>query len=396
MVAMKAVFDPGSVSMLDGKDLTSVVSALSVFLEPYRPLMARAEQREHLGIMVGGLLSDLERKSVEPIAARSQLPRRPLQRFVGDGHWSDERVRDKIQEEVAAAFGDGEAVYVLDSSGFHKQGPESVGVARQWCGRLGKIDNCQLGYFLVYSAARGDALVGAQLYLPESWADDPARRAAVYVPADRPFRKGWELADELIVAAAVRLPHAWVVGDDEFGRPSEFRDRLADRGERYLLEVPSNTRVRRPPHWAGRSAKWGTVRKRLKSQAPHKWTRVHLRDGEKGPIVVEAFATRVETTRKGRPPRLETLLVMRNLNHTQSWYFLANGDAPLEVETLVAVAAHRHHIEQVFEVAKGEVGLDHYEVRSWVGWHHHMTLSMLAHWFLVGQRRRLGKKKLLP
>lgn len=392
MDAMTAVLDTGSGQALNGKDLTSVVSSLRGFLEPYRPLMMRAEQREHLGVLVGGLLSDLERKSVEPIAARCQLPRRPLQRFVGDGHWSDSRIRERIQGEVGAELGDSEAVFVLDSSGFHKQGPDSVGVERQWCGRLGKIDNCQLGYFLVYSASKGDALVGAQLYLPKSWADDRQRCAATYVPEERRFLKGWEIADELVVAAAARLPHAWVIGDDEFGRPSEFRDRLADRGERYLLDVPSNTRVRRPPHWPGRSSKWGTVRKRLKSQAPHKWTRVHMRDGEKGPIVVEAFATRVETTRKGKPPRLETLLIMRNLNHTQTWYRLANGDAPLDVETLVRVAAHRHHVEQVFEAAKGEVGLDHYEVRSWVGWHHHMTLSMLAHWFLVTQRRTLGKK----
>jgi SRSO17 transposase len=392
MNAMTTNLTGGSGRALTGRDLTRAVSALGEFLEPYRPLMARAEQREHLGLLVGGLLSDLERKSVEPIAARFEVPRRPLQRFVGEGHWSDQRVRDRIVEEVAAELGDAEGVLVLDGSGFHKQGPDSVGVERQWCGRLGKIDNCQVGYFLVYSAPKGDALVGAQLYLPKSWADDPDRREATYVPSERTFLKGWELADELVQAVAGRLRHTWVVGDDEFGRPSELRDRLADRGERYLLEVPSNTRVRRPPHWPGCRSKWGTVRKRLKSQAPHKWSRVHMRDGEKGPIEVEAFATRVETPRKDKPPRLETLLVMRNLSHTQTWYFLANGDAPLDLATLVGAAAHRHHVEQVFEAAKSEVGLDHYEVRSWIGWHHHITLSMLALWFLAAQRRRLGKK----
>jgi SRSO17 transposase len=392
MNAMTATGEASFARAIDEKDLVSVVSSLDGFLEPYRPLMARAEQREHLGILVGGLLSDLERKSVEPIASRYQLPRRPLQRFVGEGAWIDDRIRERIQDEVAAELGDDQAVFVLDSSGFHKQGPDSVGVDRQWCGRLGKIDNCQLGYFLVYSAPKGAALVAAQLYLPKDWADDAERRAATYVPEGRRFLKGWEIADELVLNAEKRLPHAWVVGDDEFGRPSEFRDRLGDRGQSYLLEVPSNTRVRRPPHWPGRMSKWGTVRKRVKCQPPHKWKRVRLRDGEKGPIEVDVFTTRVETARKGQPPRLETLFIMRNPDRTRTWYFLANGDAPLDADLLAHVASHRHHIEQVFEAAKGEVGLDHYEVRSWVGWHHHMTLSMLAHWFLVTQRRRLGKK----
>jgi len=389
-----ATADADVMYALDEKDLLGVVESLDHFLEPYRPLMARSEQREHLSIFVGGLLSDLERKSVEPIASRYHLPRRPLQRFVGEGAWSDERIRERLQVEVAAELGDEQGVFVLDSSGFPKKGPDSVGVDRQWCGRLGKIENCQLGYYLGYSAPRGAALVAAQLYLPKEWADDAERRAATYVPDERRFLKGWQIADELVLDAAQRLPHAWVIGDDEFGRPSEFRDRLADRAQPYLLEIPSNTRVRRPQHWPGRMSKWGTVRKRCRCQPAHKWRRVRLRDGEKGPIDVEGFTTRVETARPGAPARLETLFIMRNPDRTRTWYFLANGDAPLDVEVLARVASHRHHIEQLFEMAKGEVGLDHYEVRSWIGWHHHMTLSMLAHWFLVTQRRRLGKKLL--
>jgi SRSO17 transposase len=391
MVAMKAAAVQGP-ALMEGRDLTSLVSSLDRFLDPYRALMARGEQRKHLGVLVSGLLSDLERKSVEPIAVRSGLPRRPLQRFVGAGRWDDRLVREMIRTEAADEIGDPGGALVVDNSGFHKQGNESVGVERQWCGRLGKVDNCQVGYFLVYSTPKGDALVDAQLYLPKSWADDAARRELTAVPRERRFLKGWELADELIAAASPHLPHAWILGDDEFGRPSAFRDRLAARGERYLLDVPSNLRVRKPAHWPGRSARWKTLTQRRRTQPPGKWKRVRLRDGEKGPIDVEAFVTRVETTRKGAPPRIETLLVMRNLNHTQTWYLLANGDAPLDVEVLVSAASQRHHVEQIFGAGKGEVGLDHYEVRSWVGWHHHMTLSMLALWYLVRQRRRLGKK----
>lgn len=394
MVAMAAATEASEHDGIQAADLIGVVSSLQDFLAPYRKLMSRAEQREHLGVFVGGLLSDLERKSVEPIASRLGLPRRPLQRFVGDGCWGDERVREEIRAQVGREIGDPDGVLVLDNSGFHKQGMDSVGVERQWCGRLGKVDNCQIGYFLGYSTARGHALVDAQLYLPKSWAGDPERRSSVDVPAERVFRKGWELADELLLKAAPDLPHRWIVGDDEFGRPSEFRDRLADRGEPYLLDVPATVRVRKPPHWPGSAVTWKTVAKRARNQAPKKWRRVLLRQGEKGPVFVEAFATRVETSRKGGATRLETLLVVRNLAHTQTWYRLANGDAPLDVELLVGVSSHRHNIEQLFGAGKGEVGLDHYEVRSWVGWHHHMTLSMLALWYLVKERRRLGKKLL--
>lgn len=374
-------------------DVAGMLSSLNDFLAPYRPLMARAEQRKHLGVFVEGLLSDLERKSIEPIASRHGLARRPLQTFVGSGRWDDFDVRERMQHEIAQELGQPDAALVLDSSAFPKYGPESVGVARQWCGRLGKVDNCQLGYFLVYSSQKGDALVDAELYLPKSWADDAERRAQTHVPEDRVFLKGWEIADELLVNAGPRLPHGWVLGDDEFGRPSEFRDRLADRGERYLLEVPSTTRVRRPANWPGSMVKWRTVAQRRKKQTRGKWQRVVMRDGQKGPIEVKAFATRVETSRKVGT-RLETLLVVQSLNHTRTWYFLGSADAPLNVAELVRAASHRHHIEQVFQAAKGEVGLDHFEVRSWVGWHHHMTLSMLAHWFLVRERRRLAKKNL--
>ena len=394
MVAMAAAVEVDGEYEIAGRDLTGLVSSLDRFLTPFRMLMWRAEQREHLGIFVRGLLSDLERKSVEPIATRYGVPRRPLQRFVGAGSWDDGGVREEIRRQAAAEIGDPSGALVVDNSGFKKQGSDSVGVERQWCGHVGKIDNCQVGYFLAYATPKGDALVDAQLYLPKSWAEDTERRASVGVPAELSFLKGWQIADELIVAAAETLPHAWIVGDDEFGRPSEFRDRLADRSERYLLEVPSNTRVRKPPHWPGRSVKWSTVRKRRNQQASRKWKRVHMRDGEKGPIEVDAFATRVETSRKGGKTRLETLLVMRTPNRSQTWYFLANGDVPLDVDVLVQAASYRHHVEQVFGAAKGEVGLDHYEVRSWAGWHHHITLSMLAHWFLVVGRRDLGKKLL--
>jgi len=372
--------------------IAACVSYLSTFTERYQPLLVRSEQGTHMGIYLEGLVSGLERKSIEPIANAHELYRRPLQHFVGAGRWSDAAVRAEIHRHVVEEIGSDEAVLVVDGSAFPKKGDDSVGVARQWCGRLGKIENCQVGVYLGYSSARGFTLLDGVLYLPESWANDAARREKAHVPSDVEFQTGWQLADALLRRVGPRVPHGWVTGDDEFGRPSEFRDRLADRQERYLMEVPSNTRVRRPPSWPGRKAKWGTAARR-KARCPlGNWQRFTLRDGDKGPIEVLAFCTRVETKRDGAPAREEVLLVMQTLTGSQTWYFLAPKGTTINTARLVRVAAHRHHIEQAFEMAKGEVGFDHYEVRSWVGWHHHMTLSMLALWFLILEQRRLGKK----
>jgi len=373
-------------------DIAKCLGSLADFAERYKPLLTRSEQTRHFSVYLEGLVSGLERKSIEPIATAHDLYRRPLQHFVGAGRWGDTGLRAEMHRHVSEEFGSPEAALVIDSSGVLKKGDESVGVARQYCGRVGKVDNCQVGVYVAYSSPRGFTLLDTELYLPEEWADDAERREKTYVPNDVEFQTSWQIADALLQRVGPRLPHAWVVGDEEFGRPTEFRDRLADRQERYLLEVPSNTRVRRPPDWPGCKAQWCTVATRKARRPSATWTRVTVRDGEKGPIEVRAFCTPVETKRPDGPAREEVLLVMRTLSGSQTWYFLAPKGTKLDTAALVRVAARRHHIEQAFEAAKGEVGLDHYEVRSWVGWHHHMTLSMLALWFLVLDRRRLGKK----
>jgi SRSO17 transposase len=380
--------------VISSADVATCMASLGEFLKPYQAQLQRAEQERHLQVYVEGLVSGIERKSIEPIATAHGLYRRPLQHFVGAGKWSDTAVRDEMRRHIVEELGDPAGVLIIDGSGVPKQGTESVGVARQYCGRLGKVDNCQIGIYVGYSAPRGFSLIEADIYLPREWTDDPERREKAYIPSEMQFRTSWQIADDQLQRLCAQVPHAWITGDDEFGRPTEFRDRLADRGQRYLFEVPSNTAVRRPGNWPGRSQKWTSVRRRRDRHPAKKWRRITLRDGDKGPIEVLAFCTRVETRRNGAPPRQEILLVMQAVRGGQTWYFLAPADAPLDVAELVRVAAHRHHIEQAFELAKGECGLAHYEVRSFVGWHHHMTLSMLALWFLTLERRRLGKKLL--
>jgi len=378
--------------LVHSADIAKCISELRRFADRYKPLLGRSDQERHLDVYLEGLVSGLERKSIEPIANAHDLYRRPLQHFVGAGGWSDPALRAEMQRHIVEEVGSPEAVLVVDGSGFPKKGEDSVGVARQWCGRLGKVDNCQIGVFLAYSAPGANMLLDGELYLPKDWVSDRARREMTHVPRGIKYQSNWELADSMLKRVGPLVPHAWIVGDDEFGRPSKFRDRLADRGERYLLEVPSNTSVRKPPSWPGSKVKWCSVGRRQARHPVDKWERITVRDGDKGPIEVDAFCTRVETRRRGGPVREETLLVMRTINRTQTWYFLAPKGTALDTAMLVRVASHRHHVEQVFGMAKGEVGLDHYEVRSWVGWHHHMTLSMMALWFLVLERGRLEKK----
>ena len=374
---------------------------LTAFLEHYLPLFRRSEQRGHLAAFVRGLLSGLERKSVEPIARQAGIPRKNLQMFVGQGAWDDDAVMTQLRRDVARQLGDKNGVIVIDPSSFPKKGDNSCGVARQWCGRLGKVESCQLGVFLAYVSPKGHAPLDRQLYLPQDWADDPARREACHVPDEVVFRKSWQIAAEMLARSGAEVPHSWVVGDDELGRPAEFRALLRERGERYVLDVPCNTLVRDldVPRPARRQAQRGRHPEVPFARADawaaslpaDRWTRLTMRDGAKGPVVVEAVTTRVRSRQEGRIGDEERLLVMRTVGpKPEVTYALSSAAAGVPLVDLVAARSVRHRIERVFQEAKGEVGLAHYEVRSWVGWHHHVTLSLLSLWFLILERQRLG------
>ena len=382
-------------------DVRECRAHLTRFLQRYLPLFRRSEQRAHLAAFVRGLLSGLERKSVEPIARQAGVPRKNLQMFVGQGAWDDDAVMVEMRRHVAAQLGDKNGVIVIDPSSFPKKGDDSCGVGRQWCGRLGKVENCQLGVFLAYVSPKGHAPLDRRLYLPQDWADDPARREACHVPAGVVFQKSWEIAAALLARSGAEVPHAWVVGDDELGRPAEFRALLRERGERYVLDVPCNTLVRdldtprptRSPGQRGRHPEVPFVRADAwAADLPaDRWTRLTVRDGTKGPLVVEAVATRVLTRQEGRIGAEERLLVIRTVGaKPEVTYALSDAAAEVPLVDLVAARSVRHRVERVFQEAKGEVGLGHYEVRSWVGWHHHVTLSLLSLWFLILERQRLG------
>jgi len=374
---------------------------ITAFLQRYLPRFYRAEHRTNATLVIRGLVSGLERKTCEPIAVEAGVHRKPIQSFVGAGKWDDEAVMAELRRDVRETLGDPQAVLVLDPSGFPKSGTESCGVARQWCGRLGKQDNCQLGVFLIYAAPDGYAPLDRRLYLPREWADDPDRRAKAHVPADVTFQESWRIAVALLERCRQDLPHAWVTGDDELGHPAEFRGWLRRHGERYVLDVPCNTSVRDLECRRPRRRRAGRGRKRevpfrradawAARQPEGRWTRLTVRDGERGPLRVDALTVRVRTKEERRIGPEERLVVMRTVEaQPQTHYALSNAGAEVSLPELVRVRFTRHRIEEALEAAKSEAGLAHYEVRGWVGWHHHMTLSLLALWFLILERRRLG------
>ncbi len=364
---------------------------LNQFLQRYLPLFARREQRELAEIVVQGRLSHLQRKTSEPIAYQAGHTRKPVQNFVGAGAWDDEGVMAELRCEVGDELADREGVLILDPSSFAKKGTESCGVARQWCGRLGKVDNCQVGVFWGYASRRGCALVDRRLYLPKERAKDSEHRHKTHVPAAVVFQPKWRIGLARLDEIGADLPHGWIAADDEFGRVTAFRAGLRARDERYVVDVPSNTSVREFEVRQDGAGSFTRVDVWARQQPSSRWRKVCIRPGEKGALVVRVLTAVVQTkNEKGRVGTIERVVVMRSVTgEPRTWYALSNAwDASLQ--ELVRVKNTRHRIEELFQQAKGEVGLADYEVRSWVGWHHHMTLSLLALWFLSLEKRRMG------
>ncbi len=382
-----------------------VMPRLERFMEPFIDSLARREQVEHAGTFVRGLLSDLEHKNVESIAYRFGQERMPLQWFIGVSPWDDAPLRDELVSQVGEQLGEADGVIVFDPSAFPKSGSESVGVARQWCGRLGKIDNCQVGIYMAYASSREHALVDMRLYLPKEWTQDRKRCKKAGIPKNVRYRTRHQLCLEMLDKHGDKLPHSWVTGDDEMGRPYWFRRSLNELTERYLLAVPSNTLVRDldadPPEYSGRGRRpkrpWMRVDRRTQSFDKKNWTVIDVRDGAKGPLLVEAAKLRVVgRTGRGQEGHEEVFVVIRykdrdNRRVVKMDYYLSNGAFETELAGFVRAAKAEHRVEECIQRSKSEAGLADYEVRTWRGWHHHQTLSLIATWFLVREARR-GKK----
>lgn len=381
-----------------------MLERLASFAAPFVAGFGRREQTAHARTYLSGLVSDVGRKNVESIAYRHDQSRKGLQHFIGESTWDHGPLLAELAGQVGTELGEADGVIVFDPSGFKKCGADSVGVARQWLGRYGKVDNGQVGLYMGYVARQAHALVDARLYLPKAWTRDRTRRRKAGIPRGVRFQTRHEMALEMLRERGAALPHAWVTGDSEMGRITWFRRALRDMSERYLLAVPSDTLVRdldgRRPAYRGHGPrpkrKFERVDRWAAARPESAWTTVDVRDGEKGPLTVEITTRRVVA--RLEHSRLqsteELLVVMRSPDEgggTRTDYYLSNAPADTPRAELARVAKAEHRIEECIKRAKSEAGLADYEVRTWVGWHHHQALSLIATWFLVRETRRGGK-----
>lgn len=400
--------------MLDHADFDRVAASLVAFHAAFAPLFGRKEAQRRSEQYVRGLLvQQTDRRNAENVAETIEgATPRALQRLLTEAPWPTEPVIDRLQAYLGARLNTPEGIFVLDESGFPKQGRQSVGVARQYCGALGKVGNCQLGVFLAYASARGHALVDKRLYLPPPWTDDPARCRAAGVPAEVGYQSTADLGLAMLrqARAAGHLQGSWVAGDDAYGKVPTLRDALDAEGWTYVLDVPQTTPVfTQPaevvvPPWSGRGRKPTAPRLAPDAAPPQTvhavaagvpasaWQDLTVAEGAQGPRTYQFVAQRVWESRDGLPGRACWLLLRRNLDGSEPRYYLSNAPEDTPLLTLAQVAATRWVIETEFETAKGETGLDEYEVRSWAGWHHHITLALLAGAFLLTVQQEWGEK----
>lgn len=363
-----------------------------------------------------GLRLPLERKAIQPMAlALEGGNSQAMQQFIGQGGWQDEPVLGQHRQRVGQTLGEADGVFIIDGLGFPKKGEHSVGVARQWYGVLGKGENCQGGVWTAYAGWRGYTLVGRRLYLPEEWFDQAhaERWQKGDIPEETPFQTKPELGLTMLQAiiAEGHLPGQWVAVDEAFGRATAFLDGVAARNRWYRAEGPVDTEggSRRPQTEAPAGSGQGRppTRVRLKAGEPtpqrmevwantipaDEWRPYLIKEGSQGPIVAEFAFRRVVAVHDGLPGPDGWLVLRRALgSDPELKFYLSNAPAETAETELVRVVGLRWPVETAIEECKGGLGMDHYEVRTWLGWHHHMTLCLLAHHFLVRTQRRLKKR----
>ncbi len=422
---------------LTAQDLADLADELSAYHAHFAPLFQRREQREWAALYLRGLLlTDVPRKNVEAMALRllgagpdAARTVRALQQFISAGAWDDTAILAAHQHLVEQTMGEDDGVLIIDGSDVPKQGTHSVGVARQWCGASGKTDNCQAGVYLGYASRRGYTLLDRRLSLHASWfaEDHQDLWRACAIPDGVRFQTKLELAAELVEEIQQRRVRArWLACDEGYGQDPALLDRVAATGLWYLAEVPGLTTVWPqqdlatglacappqlwvPPTPSGRRGRAFTKARlhpdsprpvrvdTLPAQIPdHAWRRYRIFEGSKGPLIADFAALRAVTPRHGLPGPEVWVLVRRAVGEAgvepEVKLYLSNAPADTPLVELVRVSGMRWPIESCFEEAKSELGLDHYELRSWPGWHHHMTLVLLAHHFLVRQQQRLNQR----
>jgi SRSO17 transposase len=347
----------------------------------------RAEPRRRAVGYVRALLSDAERKNGWQLAEALGEPNPDgVQHLLARADWDADAVRDDLGRYVAGHLGESDGVPIVDETGFLKKGTKSVGVARQYSGTAGRIENAQVGVFLGYATTRGQALLDRALYLPKEWAEDADRRKAAGVPESVRFATKIVLAKRMVErAVGAGVPAAWVAGDAVYGSDYTFRKAIEDRGLGYVLGVRTDQAV-----CVG--LRQVRVRALLPEVPTRAWRRLSCGDGAKGPRLYDWAAVAVNCPEPESYGR--RLLIRRSVTEpSKVAYFLCGGPPATTLRDLVGVAGKRWAIEERFALAKGGCGLDEYEVRSWIGWHRHVTLSLFALAVLAVVRSRASRPR---
>lgn len=395
---------------LAAHDVQASADELIRFHHLFDHVFRRHEQCEWSALYLCGQLSNLERKTLEPIVlafrGTDRNTVRGLQQFISQGTWSAEKLILRLQQLVADWLGDPAGVVIVDGSGFPKQGPASVGVARQYCDAVGKVANSQEGVFMVYASPRGYAFLDERLYVHASWfgEDQRERWQACDLPKTLAFQTEPDLALDMLRNLVRRgsVPFRWVAADAHFGGIPDFLDAVDSLGKRYLIEVPCDTRVwlhtpvveppgrgvlgrpRTKPHVSRRAPKPRELRELAAGLPKTAWTRYLVKEGSQGPLVYDFAFLRVTTVREGLPgPRTWVVFRRRRYPAPELKFYLSNAPTTCPRAEFVRVSGLRWPIETALEEGKGEVGMDHFETRSWVSWHHHFAQVFMAHLFLM-------------
>ena len=402
---------------LDPSDVQGFMDELHGFHTAFRECFARSEPRDHFFHYMVGQFSELDRKSIEPMALQVEGGNvRAMQRCISDAVWDDAQMLRTYHRLVNDDMGASEGVVIVDESGFPKKGHDSVGVARQYCGALGKVENCQVGVFAAYASPYGYALVDKRLFMPEPWFTDAyvRRRSKCQVPDDCGFQTKPQLAAAMLRELRDEgvLPFKYVVADCLYGHSPEFLAAVEEAvGTIYFVSIPADTRCwlqgpvmatkqytyngeKRTKRVVAATAKEPiAVETVAKSLHDCFWYRRNVSEGTIGPIQYEFTERQVTLCGDGVPARTAWLVMKRTIGENPAyWYYISNAPLSARLPLFVWLSGLRWAIEQCFEETKTELGMDQYEVRKYPGWHHHMLITMLAHFFLWHLQIRLGKK----
>jgi len=364
-----------------------------------------------------GQFSELERKSIEPIALNVEDGNvRPMQRFISDAEWKEDEILNKYHNLVNEDLGTADGALIFDETGFPKKGNDSIGVSKQYCGSIGKVENCQVGVFAAYASPYGYGLLDKRLFIPQKWFSDDykLRRKKCKLPENTEFKTKPQLAVEMFNNTVEEeiIPFKYVLADSLYGTSPEFIEAVESCEDKiYFVQVPEDTRCwLKQPITREKQYKYkGEIRSRTVLEKTAKkpitvstlarninnyfWYRRKVSEGTKGPIEYEFTRRRIILSNNGLPQKTVWLIMRRTIEDQPVYeYYLSNAPPSAKLSLLVWLSGIRWAVEQCFEETKSELGMDHYEVRKYTGWHHHILTCMLAHFFLWHLKIRLGKK----